>query len=142
MKMFTQNDPLTDAELDRLADFLKSCRGGEAMNLEELDGFFAALIAAPETVMPSEYYPEISGGEIRILRVRHPPHLTREHRPVAILPRHRIRLASCPSSWKVRPLRTMEITHGNHPRSMRLARIFQCLAVPRQPLKLLETLES
>ena len=34
-----------------------------------------------------------------------------------------------------------EITHGNHPRSTRLARIFQCLAVPRQPLKLLETLE-
>jgi hypothetical protein len=33
------------------------------------------------------------------------------------------------------------ITHGNHPRSFRLARIFQCLAVPRQPLKLLETLE-
>ena len=35
----------------------------------------------------------------------------------------------------------LRITHGNHPRSFRLARIFQCLAVPRQPLKLLETLE-
>jgi hypothetical protein len=34
-----------------------------------------------------------------------------------------------------------EITHGNHPRFSRLYRIFQCLAVPRQPLKLLETLE-
>jgi hypothetical protein len=34
------------------------------------------------------------------------------------------------------------ITHGNHPRSIRVARIFQCLAVPQQPLKLLETLES
>src|ERR1022692_1895295 len=33
------------------------------------------------------------------------------------------------------------ITHGNHPRSLCLMRIFQCLAVPRQPLKLLETLE-
>jgi hypothetical protein len=30
------------------------------------------------------------------------------------------------------------ITHGNHPRSFRLARVFQCLAVPQQPLKLLE----
>ena len=29
MKMFSQNDPLTDAELDRLGDFLKSCKGGE-----------------------------------------------------------------------------------------------------------------
>jgi hypothetical protein len=29
----------------------------------------------------------------------------------------------------------------SHPRFVRVARIFQCLAVPRQPLKLLETLE-
>ena len=34
------------------------------MNVEELDGFFAALIAGPETVMPSEYYPEVFGGEM------------------------------------------------------------------------------
>jgi uncharacterized protein len=34
------------------------------MNLEELDGFFAALIAGPETVMPSEYYSEVFGGEM------------------------------------------------------------------------------
>ena len=34
------------------------------MNLEELDGFFAALIAGPETVMPSEYNPEVFGGEM------------------------------------------------------------------------------
>jgi len=64
MKMFTQHEPLTDAELDRLGDFLKSCKGGRAMSLEELDGFFAALIAGPETVMPSEYYPEVFGGEM------------------------------------------------------------------------------
>ncbi len=33
------------------------------------------------------------------------------------------------------------ITHGNHPRFLRFPRTFQCLAVLRQPLKLLETLE-
>ena len=55
---------LTDAELDRLGDFLKSCKGGKAMNVEELDGFFAALIAGPETVMPSEYNREVFGGEM------------------------------------------------------------------------------
>src|SRR5450755_192112 len=33
------------------------------------------------------------------------------------------------------------ITHGNHPRFLRFPRTFQCLAVPQQPLKLLETLE-
>jgi hypothetical protein len=45
LKTFTQNDPLTDAELDLLGDFPK---GGRAMNVEQLDGFFAALIAGPE----------------------------------------------------------------------------------------------
>ena len=64
MQTFNQNQPLTDAEFDRLRDFLKSCKGGRAMNLEEVDGFFAALIAGPETVMPSEYYSEVFGGEM------------------------------------------------------------------------------
>src|SRR5260370_36765746 len=64
MRTFTQHEPLTDAELDRLGDFLKSCKGGRAMNVETLDGFFAALIGGPETVMPSEYYREGFGGEM------------------------------------------------------------------------------
>ncbi len=63
MATFTQAEPLTDAELDRLGDFLEGCKGGKAMNLEELDGFFAALIAGPESVMPSEYNRELFGGE-------------------------------------------------------------------------------
>jgi uncharacterized protein len=64
MQTFSQNEPLTDAELGRLGAFLKSCKGGKAMNIEQLDGFLAALIAGPETVMPSEYYPEVFGGEM------------------------------------------------------------------------------
>jgi uncharacterized protein len=64
MTIFTKSEPLNDAELDRLGDFLKSCKGGKAMNLEQLDGFFAALIAGPETVMPREYSPEVFGGEM------------------------------------------------------------------------------
>jgi len=64
VKTFTDNEPLTDAELDRLGDFLKSCKGGKAMNVEALDGFFAALIAGPEIVMPSEYNREVFGGEM------------------------------------------------------------------------------
>jgi uncharacterized protein len=63
MKAFTQPEPLTDAELDRLGDFLEGCKGGKAMNVEQLDGFFSALIAGPETVMPSEYYRGVFGGE-------------------------------------------------------------------------------
>ena len=34
------------------------------MNLEEVDGFFAALICGPETVLPSEYLREIWGGDL------------------------------------------------------------------------------
>jgi uncharacterized protein len=64
MRPFAKPDPPTDAELDRLGDFLKSCKGGKAMILEELDGFFAALIAGPELVMPSEYTREVFGGEM------------------------------------------------------------------------------
>jgi uncharacterized protein len=64
MKTFAQHQPLTDAELDGLAEFLQSCKSGKAMNVEQLDGFFAALIAGPETVVPSEYYPEVFGGEM------------------------------------------------------------------------------
>jgi uncharacterized protein len=54
--------PLTQAELDRLQELLDDCSGGTSMNIEELDGFFAALIAGPEVVMPSEYLPEVLGG--------------------------------------------------------------------------------
>ena len=54
--------PLTDAEYDRLADALNRFYGERAMNLEQLDGFFAALICGPDLVRPSEYLPEIWGG--------------------------------------------------------------------------------
>jgi hypothetical protein len=39
MKTFAQHQPLTDAELEGLAEFLQSCKGGKAMNVEQLDGF-------------------------------------------------------------------------------------------------------
>ena len=56
------NQPLTDEEFGRLADFLGSI-GPAAMNFEALDGYFAALIAGPDMVMPSEYLPQIWGED-------------------------------------------------------------------------------
>jgi uncharacterized protein len=53
--------PLTDAEFDTLADVLKQFGDKRAMNLETIDGFFAALICGPEIVLPSEYLTEIWG---------------------------------------------------------------------------------
>ncbi len=64
MRAFDQPEPLTDAELDRLGEFFRKCKGGKTMNIEELDGFFSALIAGPEMVPPSEYLPEVFGGEM------------------------------------------------------------------------------
>jgi uncharacterized protein len=64
MTIFTKLEHLNNAELDRLGAFLRGYKGGRAMNLEELDGFFAALIVGPETVMPSECNREVFGGEM------------------------------------------------------------------------------
>ncbi len=57
------DQPLTEAEYDRLEEILSSFSEEDAMDLEEMDGFFAALICAPETVPPSVYLSEIWGGE-------------------------------------------------------------------------------
>ena len=56
--------PLTDTELDNVTDVLKRFGDKRAMNLEMMDGFFAALICGPETVLPSEYLPQIWGGQM------------------------------------------------------------------------------
>lgn len=64
MNTFSLEDTLTGAELDRLNEFLRKSKGGHAMNIEEVDGLFAALIAGPEVVPPSEYLPEVFGGEM------------------------------------------------------------------------------
>jgi uncharacterized protein len=58
------NVPLSDEELDWLGGFLVCDAVPEtSMCLEELDGFFCALVAGPETVMPSEYLPVIWGAD-------------------------------------------------------------------------------
>jgi uncharacterized protein len=46
--------PLSDDELDQLGKFLDGI-GAPAMNLERVDGYFAALICGPGVVLPSEY---------------------------------------------------------------------------------------
>lgn len=53
---------LTDVHIDQLQEFLDSI--DNAMGLEEIDGFFCALISGPDLVMPSEYWPQIFGGEM------------------------------------------------------------------------------
>jgi uncharacterized protein len=62
MKHSPIDQPLSDAEFDRLSDFLDQV-GASAMSLEGLDGFLAALICGPDMVPPSEYLPHIWGAD-------------------------------------------------------------------------------
>jgi uncharacterized protein len=58
----TLSKPLTDTEINHLSDFLSSI-DPPSMNIEELDGYFAALNCCPDLVPPSEYLPTIWGEE-------------------------------------------------------------------------------
>lgn len=51
--------PLSETELDQLSDFLSGIKNPDALTLEGMDGLFSALIAGPQTVLPSEYLPLI-----------------------------------------------------------------------------------
>ena len=56
--------PLTDAEFERLSGVLGRFDNKHPMNLEQLDGFLAALICGPKIVPPSEYLPVICGDDM------------------------------------------------------------------------------
>lgn len=62
--------PLTDAEFDRLSSILERLSDNHSMNIEQLDGFLAALICGPEIVRPSEYLPVIWGGDMVLEETR------------------------------------------------------------------------
>ena len=64
MTLPATNQPLTDQEFERLADFLGRI-GPAAMNIETLDGYFAALIATSRRLKflaPSSRPRETSSG--------------------------------------------------------------------------------
>jgi uncharacterized protein len=56
--------PLSDAEFERLRDVLERFGDKRAMNLEQLDGFLAAVVCSPLNVPQSEYLREIWGDDI------------------------------------------------------------------------------
>jgi uncharacterized protein len=58
----TDPGPLSAAELAQLSAFLARIKSDDALTLEGLDGFFCALIAGPDLVLPSEYLPVVWGG--------------------------------------------------------------------------------
>jgi uncharacterized protein len=54
--------PLSERDVARLSDLLDSVPDNAAMTIEEMDGFFCALIVGPDVVLPSEYLPILLGG--------------------------------------------------------------------------------
>ena len=57
----TFDESLTEQELDELADFLDDIP--DAMTLEVMDGFLAAIACSPKIIMPSEFLNHIIGEE-------------------------------------------------------------------------------
>lgn len=53
--------------LARLARFLSSCARSGSMQLEEVDGYFAALIAGPKRGGPHRYWTTVFGGDVSTL---------------------------------------------------------------------------
>ena len=64
MRPFPSPNPLTDNEIARLGDFLGRIKNSRTMSLEEMDGFFAALICGPEIVTPGECLPYVWGNDL------------------------------------------------------------------------------
>jgi uncharacterized protein len=60
----TVDPSLSEAEIERLTALLAANANPGALSLEEVDGFFCALIASPSLVMPHEYLPVILGGTL------------------------------------------------------------------------------
>ena len=53
---------LSENELDRLEALLDSeFLGGEAMLLDEIQGFFCAMLSGPEPIQPAQWLPEVLG---------------------------------------------------------------------------------
>jgi uncharacterized protein UPF0149 len=51
-----KSQPLTDAEFERLSKVLGRFDNKHPMNLEQLDGFLAALICGPQIVRPANIF--------------------------------------------------------------------------------------
>jgi uncharacterized protein len=55
-----KQQPLTDAELDRLQDYLVEKSGLEnAMDIAMLDGYLTAIVSGPRTILPSQWLPYV-----------------------------------------------------------------------------------
>ena len=83
--------PLTDAEFDSLSGVLSRYGGKDAMNLEQLDGFLAAVICFPRRIPEIEYLPAIWGDETINEKAFVAQPALQKFRPVEVLPGDKVR---------------------------------------------------
>ena len=57
-------EPLTETDFDRLSDLLELFGDKRSMNLEQIDGFLAAVVCGPEAIPQHEYLRAIWGDDI------------------------------------------------------------------------------
>jgi Uncharacterised protein family (UPF0149) len=57
-------EPLTDTDFESLANVLQRFGGKGAMNIEQLDGYLAAIVCHPADIPKTEYLSEIWGDEM------------------------------------------------------------------------------
>lgn len=62
--IYPKTAPLTDDEIGYVESVLAQFPDNAAMNFEEIDGFFTAILCGPSTTLPSEYLPEVFGGHL------------------------------------------------------------------------------
>lgn len=60
----TTLEPLAEREFSDLALLLANSSIGNAMSVEELDGFFAGLLAGPPIAKPCQYWPVVLGKDV------------------------------------------------------------------------------
>ena len=66
MALPARSAPLSEEEFNRLEDLLASdIFSGEAMALDELQGFLCAIVSGPEPIPPSEWLPAALGDSMR-----------------------------------------------------------------------------
>lgn len=57
------SEPLNDEELEFVSTaLLKYGNDDSILDVSELDGFLTAIISGPQTIMPSQWFPELWGG--------------------------------------------------------------------------------
>jgi uncharacterized protein len=57
-------EPLAETDFDRMSDILELFGGKRSMNLEQIDGFLAAVVCGPEAIPQPEYLRVIWGDDI------------------------------------------------------------------------------